>query len=32
MLTRIYERLVRLYPARFREEYGAEMERHFRDE
>jgi len=32
MMTRIYKRLLRLYPARFREEYGAEMERQFRDE
>lgn len=32
MMTRIYGRLLRLYPARFREEYGAEIERQFRDE
>lgn len=31
-MRRIYRMLLRLYPARFREEYAAPMERHFRDE
>ncbi|MDQ2840372.1 MAG: ABC transporter permease, partial [Acidobacteriota bacterium] len=32
MLNRIYKVLLQLYPARFREEYAAEMERQLRDE
>ena len=32
MFPRLYRRLLRLYPARFREEYASEMERQLRDE
>jgi predicted permease len=31
-LTKLYRRLLKLYPASFREEYEAPMDRHFRDE